>query len=76
MHVPRDQDLLLKKKWGQRKIPMHILVEEFLADNIAFRKDVLQTLEQDRDKFIDWRRAPLPLSFAALNSTVAVSPRV
>ena len=34
---------------------MHILVEEFLADNVAFRGDVLETLEQHRDAFVDWR---------------------
>merc|ERR1719453_1186226 len=45
----------LKKKWGKRKIPMHILVEEFMNDNIAFKKDVYQTLINDREKFIDWR---------------------
>jgi len=45
----------LKKKWAKRKIPMHILVEEFLADNIAFKKDCYDTLANDREKFIDWR---------------------
>merc|ERR1719478_1729663 len=45
----------LKKKWGKRKIPMHILVEEFLNDNVAFKKDCYETLINDREKFIDWR---------------------
>jgi len=45
----------LKKKWGKRKIPMHILVEEFLNDNVAFKKDCYDTLINDREKFIDWR---------------------
>jgi cyclopropane fatty-acyl-phospholipid synthase-like methyltransferase len=49
------KDNALKKKWGKRKIPMHILVEEFLNDNVAFKKDCYETLINDRDKFIDWR---------------------
>ena len=49
------QDNSLKKKWGKRKIPMNILVEEFLNDNIAFKKDCYETLANDREKFIDWR---------------------
>ena len=34
---------------------MHILVEEFLNDNVAFKKDCYDTLINDREKFIDWR---------------------
>ena len=34
---------------------MHLLVEEFLKDNIEFKRDILETLENDREKFIDWR---------------------
>ena len=49
------QDNKLKARWGKRKIPMHILVEEFLADNIAFKKDCYETLINDREAFIDWR---------------------
>jgi len=49
------KDAKLKKRWGKNKIPMHILVEEFLADNIAFKKDCYDTLANDREKFIDWR---------------------
>jgi len=49
------KDQALKKKWGKNKIPMHILVEEFLVDNIAFRKDCYETLANDREAFIDWR---------------------
>merc|ERR1719453_2175387 len=49
------KDNNLKKRWGKNKIPMHILVEEFLADNIAFKKDCYDTLADDREKFIDWR---------------------
>jgi len=45
----------LKVRWGQRKIPMHILVEEFLAGNIDFKNDIYHTLSEDRDMFIDWR---------------------
>ena len=36
---------------------MHILVEAFLADEVAFRGDILEVLEEHRDEFIDWRRA-------------------
>lgn len=49
------KDNALKKKLGKRKIPMHILVEEFLNDNLAFKKDCYETLINDREKFIDWR---------------------
>merc|ERR1719453_1014666 len=45
----------LKKKWGKRKIPMHILVEEFLNDNVEFKEDCYKTLINHREKFIDWR---------------------
>jgi len=49
------KDAELKKRWGKNKIPMHLLVEEFLKDNIEFKRDILETLENDREKFIDWR---------------------
>jgi cyclopropane fatty-acyl-phospholipid synthase-like methyltransferase len=49
------KDAALKKKWGKNKIPMHILVEEFLADNVAFKKDCYDTLADHREEFIDWR---------------------
>merc|ERR1719201_1847651 len=49
------KDMALKKRWGKNKIPMHILVEEFLADNVAFRKDCYETLINHREEFIDWR---------------------
>ena len=45
----------LQKKWGKNKIPMHILVEEFLVDNVAFKGDVYQILSDHREEFIDWR---------------------
>ena len=34
---------------------MHLLVEEFLKDNLEFKLDVLETLENHREEFIDWR---------------------
>ena len=49
------KDSSLKAKWGKRKIPMHILVEEFLVDNIEFKKDCYETLINHREEFIDWR---------------------
>merc|ERR1719238_1397522 len=49
------KDNKLKKRWGKCKIPMHILVEEFLNDNVEFKRDCYQTLINDREKFIDWR---------------------
>jgi len=45
----------LSKKWSKNKIPMHILVEEFLKDNIAFKGDCYQILANSREEFIDWR---------------------
>merc|ERR1719230_449442 len=45
----------LQKRWGKNKIPMHLLVEEFLADNIEFKKDCYETLINHREEFIDWR---------------------
>ena len=45
----------LKKRWAKNKIPMHLLVDEFLADNVAFKGDILEILENHRDEFIDWR---------------------
>merc|ERR1719478_279892 len=45
----------LQKRWGKNKIPMHILVEEFLADNIAFKGDCYDILSNHREEFIDWR---------------------
>lgn len=49
------KDNALKKKWGKNKIPMHILVDEFLKDNVAFKKDCYETLINHREEFIDWR---------------------
>eukprot|EP00316_Scyphosphaera_apsteinii_P015578 CAMPEP_0119298766 /NCGR_PEP_ID=MMETSP1333-20130426/920_1 /TAXON_ID=418940 /ORGANISM="Scyphosphaera apsteinii, Strain RCC1455" /LENGTH=394 /DNA_ID=CAMNT_0007299959 /DNA_START=110 /DNA_END=1291 /DNA_ORIENTATION=- len=49
------KDEVLKKRWGSRKIPMHILVEAFLDGQVAFNGDVLETLDKHRDEFIDWR---------------------
>lgn len=34
---------------------MHILVEAFLDDKVAFKKDVFKTLDEHREDFIDWR---------------------
>jgi len=49
------KDNALKKKWGKRKIPMHMLVEHFLDDRIAFKGDVYEILNTHRDEFISWR---------------------
>lgn len=49
------KDAALKKRWGKNKIPMHLLVEEFLKDNVAFKGDILELLWESRDEFIDWR---------------------
>lgn len=49
------KDKALGARWGKNKIPMHILVEEFLLDNVAFKGDVLEILDKHRDDFIDWR---------------------
>ena len=42
-------------KWGKNKIPMHILVAEFLNDNVAFKGDCYEILANHRQEFIDWR---------------------
>jgi len=49
------KDAALKKRWGANKIPMHILVEEFLNDNVEFKGDCYEVLIHHREKFIDWR---------------------
>ena len=49
--------MALKKRWGKNKIPMHLLVEEFLKDNVAFKGDLLDILWESRDEFIDWRES-------------------
>jgi len=49
------KDNELKKRWAKNKIPMHLLVEEFLKDNLEFKLDILETLENHREEFIDWR---------------------
>ena len=51
---------MLKQRWSTNKIPMHLLVEEFLKDNLEFKLDILETLENHREEFIDWRRARSP----------------
>ena len=53
-----NQDNVLKQRWSTNKIPMHLLVEEFLKDNLEFKLDILETLENHREEFIDWRRRP------------------
>ena len=55
-----NQDNELKKRWAKNKIPMHLLVEEYLKDNLEFKLDILKTLENHREEFIDWRRARSP----------------
>ena len=50
-----SQDPALQKRWGKNKIPMHLLVEEFLADNVAFKGDCYEVLMHHREEFIDWR---------------------
>jgi len=60
------KDEALKKRWGKCKIPMHLLVEQFLLDKIAFKTkivvedkvqelDLVDLLWNHRDEFIDWR---------------------
>jgi len=49
------KDNKLQAKWGKNKIPMHILVEEFLKDNVAFKGDCYEVLANHREEFIDWR---------------------
>ena len=49
---------MLKQRWSTNKIPMHLLVEEFLKDNLEFKLDILETLDNHREEFIDWRRRP------------------
>jgi len=45
----------LQTRWGKRKIPMHMLVSWFLNDQIAFKGDCLEILQNHREEFIDWR---------------------
>ncbi|EOD27563.1 hypothetical protein EMIHUDRAFT_468817 [Emiliania huxleyi CCMP1516] len=49
------KDASLRRSWAKNKIPMHILVEAFLDDKVAFKKDVFKTLDEHREDFIDWR---------------------
>merc|ERR1719181_752314 len=49
------KDNALKKRWAKNKIPMHLLVEEFLVDNVAFKGDCYEILINHREEFIDWR---------------------
>ena len=51
------QNQALQKRWGTRKVPMHMLVSWFLADEIAFKGDCLEVLEKHREEFVDWRCA-------------------
>ena len=39
-------------------VEVHLLVEEFLKDNVAFKGDLLDILWDSRDEFIDWRPPP------------------
>jgi len=49
------KDEALKQRWGKCKVPMHLLVEIFLNDQVAFKGDILDILWNHRDEFIDWR---------------------
>ena len=51
------KDKKLQDRWGKRKIPMHLLLEEFLADNIAFKGDVYEILS----KHPAWTTTPVGL---------------
>ena len=61
MHAPPALCRALQARPSQlpcprrNKIPMHILVEAFLDDKVAFKKDVFKTLDEHREDFIDWR---------------------
>mmetsp|Transcript_28137 Transcript_28137/g.85992 ORF Transcript_28137/g.85992 Transcript_28137/m.85992 type:complete len:408 (+) Transcript_28137:438-1661(+) len=81
-----SQDDSLRRRWGKNKIPMHILVEEFLEDKIAFKKDIFETLDQHRNDFIDWRptwnlvvflvRQALPSTSSSFKSIAATKKEI
>jgi cyclopropane fatty-acyl-phospholipid synthase-like methyltransferase len=49
------KDAALAKRWSAHKIPICILYEAYCEGKLAFKKDLLETLERHRDEFIDWR---------------------
>ena len=67
-------------KWGKNKIPMHILVAEFLNDNVAFKGDCYEILANHRQEFIDWQSdfaalVLVALALAALAALALARPR-
>jgi cyclopropane fatty-acyl-phospholipid synthase-like methyltransferase len=48
-------DAALAARWSTRKIPICILYESYCEGKLTFKKDLLETLEQHRDEFVDWR---------------------
>jgi len=80
------KDKKLQDRWGKRKIPMHLLLEEFLADNIAFKGDVYEILSNHREEFIDWRpnwdliqfilAQALPISSSSFKSIAATAHEI
>jgi len=80
------KDASLRRSWAKNKIPMHILVEAFLDDKVAFKKDVFKTLDEHREDFIDWRptwnlalfliRQALPSTSSSFKSIAATKKEI
>lgn len=49
------KDARLKARWSARKIPICILYEAYCEGKLAFKSDLLETLEKHRHEFVDWR---------------------
>mmetsp|Transcript_16044 Transcript_16044/g.46814 ORF Transcript_16044/g.46814 Transcript_16044/m.46814 type:complete len:526 (+) Transcript_16044:108-1685(+) len=66
-------DKALEARWAAKKIPICILYESFCEGKVAFKADLLDTLEHHRGEFIDWRPTFTILRFLIVQAFPQVS---
>lgn len=49
------KDKAAKQAWAGRRIPIATLCELYLADKVAFKKDVLEVLRDHRNEFVNYK---------------------
>jgi len=67
------KDPALRARWASRKIPICILYESYCEGKLAFKADLLDTLERHRNEFIDWRPTFTILRFLIVQAFPQVS---
>merc|ERR1711865_1100937 len=55
-----------RRSWSTRRIPISTLYELFLQDQIAFKGDVLEVLQDHRDEFVNYKLTWSVMKFLVL----------